>query len=114
MTVLLVLKYMAVIVTIATGVVSMIWPKSIKGFTGLEASSPRAITEIRAVMGGTFIGLGLAAFLLHTTEVFQMLAITYAAIGLIRAVSMVIDHAVERSNVISLITEVLLVVVLVL
>jgi hypothetical protein len=112
--ILLILKYLALIVTLATGFISLIWPKSIKGFTGLEASSPRALTEIRAVMGGTFIGLGVAAFLMPTPEVFKTLGIAYAAIGAIRAVSMFTDHSFERSNIISLISEVALVVMLVL
>jgi len=64
---------------------------SIKGFTGLEASSPRAMTEIRAVMGGVFVGLGIAALILRTPEVFVMLGITYATIAVIRAISMVLD-----------------------
>ncbi|MDP3721579.1 MAG: hypothetical protein Q8R09_03885, partial [Anaerolineaceae bacterium] len=61
MDIVLILKYVAVIVTLLTGLYSLLQPKKIKGFTGLEASSPRAITEIRAVMGGTFVGLGIAA-----------------------------------------------------
>lgn len=114
MTIFLVLKYIAVVVTLATGLVSIIWPKSIKGFTGLEASSPRAITEIRAVMGGTFLGLGVAALVLNTTAVYQMLGICYAAIALVRAIYMLVDHSAIKSNIISLITEVVLVVMLVL
>lgn len=114
MNLILILKYAAVIVTLLTGLYSLVQPKKIKGFTGLEASSPRATTEIRAVMGGTFVGLGIAALIFPVSEVYLMLGITYAAIGAIRGVSMVIDKAVEKSNLISLATEALLVVVLVL
>jgi len=114
MTILMLLKYLAVLATLATGIVSIFWPKSIKGFTGLEASSPRATTEIRAVMGATFLGLGVAALVLQSPAVFQMLGICYAAIALVRAISMIFDHSVIKSNVISLITEVVLVVMLVL
>jgi len=109
-----ILQIIAVVVTLLTGLYSLIQPKKIKGFTGLEASSPRATTEIRAVMGGTFVGLGIAALVFPVREVYLMLGITYAAIGAIRAVSMVVDKSMERSNVISLITEVILVVILVL
>lgn len=109
-----ILKIIAVIVTLLTGLYSLLLPKKIKGFTGLEASSPRATTEIRAVMGGTFVGLGIAALIFPIREVYLMLGITYAAIAAIRGVSMVIDKAVEKSNLISLATEVLLVVILVL
>jgi hypothetical protein len=43
-----------------------------------------------------------------------MLGIGYLAIGVVRAVSMIIDRSVVRSNVISLITEFVLGVILVL
>jgi len=109
-----ILKVFAVVVTLLTGLYSLFQPKKIKGFTGLEASSPRATTEIRAVMGGTFVGLGIAALLFPIREVYLMLGITYAAIGAIRGVSMVLDKSMEKSNLISLATEVLLVVILIL
>lgn len=114
MDIVLILKYVAVIVTLLTGLYSLLQPKKIKGFTGLEASSPRAITEIRAVMGGTFVGLGIAALVFPVREVYLMLGITYAAIAAIRGVSMVVDKSMEKSNVISLVSEVILVVILVL
>jgi hypothetical protein len=113
MTVLLVLKYLVVVVTLATGLISIIWPKSIKGFTGLEATSPRAISEIRAVMGGVFLGLGIAAFVLNTPQVYQMLGIAFAAIALVRGISIVLDHAAVQSNIISLATEVVMAVILI-
>ena len=112
MDILTILKYAAVVVTILTGVYSLLQPKKIKEFTGLEASSPRAITEIRAVMGGTFIGLGIAALIFPTPEVYKTLAITYAAIAAIRGISMVTDKSMVKSNVISLVTEVILIVIL--
>jgi hypothetical protein len=114
MDLILILKYVAVVVTLLTGLYSLVAPRKIKGFTGLEASSPRATSEIRSVMGGTFIGLGLAALLFPVREVFLTLAIAYAAIGLIRLVTIFLDKATEKSNWISLATEILLVVVLVL
>jgi hypothetical protein len=112
MDILTILKYAAAVVTILTGVYSLLQPKKIKDFTGLEASSPRATTEIRAVMGGTFIGLGIAALIFPIPEVFKTLAITYAAIAVIRGISMVTDKSIVKSNVISLVTEVILVVIL--
>lgn len=113
MTFLEILRWAAIAITLLTGIYSMIKPGGIKGFTGLEASSPRAVTEIRAVMGGTFIGLAVAAFVLNTPEVFKMLGITYAVIAVIRTVSMALDKSVVRSNVISLITEIGLALILV-
>jgi hypothetical protein len=112
MTLIVILKYFAVIVTLLTGLYSLFAPKKIKGFTGLEASTPRATTEIRAVMGGTFVGLGIAALIFPIREIYLTLAITYAAIAVIRGISMIVDKSMVRSNLISLATEVLLVIIL--
>jgi hypothetical protein len=111
---LTVLKYVAVAVTLVTGLISIFWPGSIKGFTGLEASSPRATSEIRAVMGGVFVGLAVAVVLFRTPETFKMLGIAFAAIALVRAISIVVDHAAVQSNLISLASEIVLALILVL
>ena len=114
MNILKLLQIIAVVGTILTGMLSLFWPKMAEGFTGLTAPGGRGITEIRAVLGGLFIGLGIAVFVLGTREVYQMLGIMYLAIGVVRAVSMVVDKSVERSNIISLVVEILFGVILVL
>ncbi len=107
MTILQLLQLIAVVGTILTGIVSLFWPRAVQGFTGLTASSGRGITEIRSVLGGLFIGLGVATLAVRTNEVHQMLGVMYLAIGLVRAVSMMVDKSVERSNLISLAVEIL-------
>lgn len=109
-----ILQIIAVVGTILTGFYSLLWPQSVQGFTGLTAPGARGITEIRAVLGGLFIGLGIAVFLLKTHEVYQTLGIMYFAIGVVRAVSMVVDKSVEQSNIISLIVEIIFGIILVL
>jgi hypothetical protein len=114
MTILKILQWVGVVATIATGLVSLLWPHSVQGFTGLSAPGGRGITEIRAVLGGLFIGLGVAVVVLGTREVFQMLGIMYLAIAVVRVVSMFVDKSVVQSNVISLIVEIVFGVILVL
>jgi Domain of unknown function (DUF4345) len=114
MNILKILQIIAVVGTIATGLVSLLWPRSVFGFTGLTAPGPRGITEIRVILGGLFIGLGIAVFVLGTREVYQMLGVMYLAIGAVRAVSMVVDKSIEQSNIISLIVEIIFGVILVL
>ena len=114
MNILRILQIIAVIGTIMTGMLSLFWPKVAQDFTGLIAPGGRGITEIRAMLGGLFIGLGIAVFLLGTREVYQMLGIVYIAIGAVRAVSMVIDKSVEQSNIISLIFEIVFGIILIL
>jgi hypothetical protein len=85
--------------------ISAFRPHSIKTFTGLEASGSRGVTEIRAVLGGTFIGVGLAPLLLGVNAAYQFLGIMYLVIGFVRGLSMIIDKSVVKSNVISLVVE---------
>ena len=109
-----ILQIIAVIATVLTGMVSLIWPRNVQGFTGLTAPGGRGITEIRSILGALFIGLGIAVFLLGTSEVYQMLGIMYLAIGVVRAVSMVIDKSIEQSNIISVVVEIIFGIILVL
>ena len=114
MNLLKILQIIAVIGTILTGILSLFWPKMAEGFTGLTAPGGRGITEIRSILGALFIGLGIAVFLLGTREVYQMLGIMYLTIGVVRAVSMVIDKSIEQSNIISVIVEIIFGIILVL
>ena len=108
-----ILQIIAVIGTILTGLYSLLAPTKIEGFTGIRPVGGRGITEIRAVFGGLFIGLGLAAFLLDTAIAYPMLGILYFAIGAVRAISMFADKSVEQSNLISLIVEIVFGIILV-
>jgi hypothetical protein len=110
---LTILKIIAAIGTIGTGVVSLFWPKSVIGFTGLSPQGGRGITEIRAVLGGFFIALGASPFLLGAAA-YQMLGIAYLGVAAVRAVSMFVDKSIMQSNVISLIVEIVFGVILVL
>ncbi len=113
-TVLLILKIIAGVVTIGTGLLALIKPTSIYDFTGLMAKGGRGITEIRSIFGGLFIALGGFALFYRTHETFSMLGFMYLVIAAVRAISMVIDRSVERSNIISLIVEIVFGVILVL
>ncbi len=113
MNVLQILQIVAALATAATGLFSLLAPTKITGFTGLQPVGGRGITELRAVLGGLFIALGLAPLFLGPVA-YLMLGIGYLAIGAVRAVSMFVDRSVVQSNVISLITEIVLGVILVL
>ncbi|MEP0806436.1 MAG: DUF4345 family protein [Chloroflexota bacterium] len=114
MTILKALQLIAVLLTIVTGLVSLLAPRSVQGFTGLTAPGPRGITEIRAILGGLFIGLGVAVLVLGTRETYQMLGIMYLAIAAVRLVSIFVDKSSVQSNWISVATEIVLGIILVL
>ena len=106
MTFLEILKIVLAVGTIATGLVSLIRPRAVQGFTGLSAPGPRGITEIRSILGGGFVGLGLAPLILGAPAAYQMLGITYLVIAVARIAGIALDRSFERSNWISLAVEV--------
>jgi hypothetical protein len=114
MTILEILQFIAVIGTFATGLFSLIWPRNVEGFTGLSPLGGRGITEIRSILGGVFIGLAAAAFFLDHAVSYPMLGITYLVIALVRTVSMFLDDSLVSSNYISIATEVIFGVLLIL
>jgi len=114
MMILQILKIVAAVATVATGALALFAPQSVFGFTGLSAPGPRGITEIRAVLGGLFIGLGLAPFILRSPAAYKMLGIAYLAIFAVRLVSLFVDKSFEQSNYISLAVEIAFGIILVL
>lgn len=109
-----ILQIIAAVATILTGAVSLFWPRAVRGFTGLTAEGGRGITEIRAVLGAFFVGLGAAVLILNDPAAYMTLGITYLVVAVVRLVSMFVDKSVERSNIISVVTEVALGLILVL
>jgi hypothetical protein len=111
---LTILKIVAAAGTVATGFVSLIWPRAVTKFTGLNPRGGRGITEIRAVLGGFFVALGAVPLVLKGPATYQMLGIAYLVVAVVRLASMLIDKSVVQSNIISLAVEVVFGIVLVL
>ncbi|MCB9450818.1 MAG: DUF4345 family protein [Anaerolineaceae bacterium] len=112
-----ILKIIAAVVTILIGVLSLLLPTQIKGFTGLDvAGNPRGITEVRAILGAFFIGLGLAPLIWRSQSesMYLMLGFTYLVVAGVRVISMFLDKSVMQSNIISAVSEIILGVILVL
>jgi len=107
-----ILKIIAAVLTIATGALSLFSPKSVPGFTGLQPVGGRGISEIRSILGGLFIALGIVPLVLGGAT-YDMLGWAYLGIGAVRLVSIFIDKASERSNWISLLVEVVFGVILI-
>ncbi len=113
MDVLMVLKVIAAVATIATGLLALVKPAATYGFIGLNANGVRGVSEIRAIFGGLFIALGAAPLFLGLVA-YQMLGISYLAIAAARAFSIVFDKSYAQSNLISLGIEIVLGIILVL
>ena len=107
MNILFVLKIFAALATAATGLLALVKPSAAYGFTGLNAAGPRGVSEIRAIFGGLFIGLGLSPLFLGAAA-YTMLGIGYLAIAAARTFSIVFDKSYAQSNWISLGIEIVL------
>ena len=103
MNALLVLKIILSLATAATGLLAFFKPDAVYGFTGLTATGARGVSEIRAIFGGLFIALGVTPIIF---EQYRLLGIAYLAIAVARAISMVVDKSYDRSNIISLVIEI--------
>jgi hypothetical protein len=114
MTLLEILKIIAAAATILVGVVGLIWPRRIQDFIGLKAEGGRGITELRTVLGALFIAIGAIPLIINVPETFLMLGYTYLALAAVRLFSMFFDRSIVSSNIISVITEVVFGVILIL
>ncbi len=112
MSVLQILKMAAALATAAIGVPGLIKPDSVFGFTGLQVSGVRGTSEMRAIFGGLFIGLGLAPLVLGSTDAYRALGIGYLAIAAARLFSILFDQSFASSNWISLVSEIVLGIIL--
>lgn len=113
MSVLSVLQIIAALATAATGLFAFIKPQATTGFIGLNPNGVRGVSEIRAIFGGLFIGLGIAPLFLGAPA-YLMLGIGYLAIAAARLFSILFDKSYAQSNLISLVAEMVLGVILVL
>lgn len=110
---LLVLKIIAALGTAGTGLLALVKPTAVYGFTGLLADGPRGISEIRAIFGGLFIALGVAPFIFGAPA-YRVLGLGYLAIALVRLVSIFLDKSTASSNWISLAIEIVFGIILIL
>lgn len=112
MNVLLILKFIAALGTIATGLLALVKPTAVYGFTGLSAAGVRGISEIRSIFGGLFIGLGITPFIFSEIA-YPVLGVSYLAIAIARLLSIIIDKSTAQSNLISLVIEIIFGIILI-
>ncbi len=113
MSILQILKILAALLTAAIGLPALVKPESVFGFTGLQISGVRGTSEMRAIFGGLFIGLGIAPLILGSADAYRVLGAGYLAIAVARLFSIVFDQSFASSNWISLVSEIVLGIILV-
>jgi len=107
MTFLFWIKVLIAVATLGFGAMSIVSPAAAERFTGLSAAGPRGVSEIRAVLGGLFVGLAIAVLIYRTSSAFGTLGIGYLGIAFVRAASIFADQAATTSNWVSLGSELL-------
>ena len=107
------LQYLACILTVISGLFALFSPKNAVSLSGLVPQGGRGLTEIRCIMGGLYIALGITPFFLGEVA-FQMLGIAYLMIGVVRLISIFVDKSSTQSNWGSLALEFVLGIILVL
>ncbi len=101
-----ILKIIIAVVTVGFGAFSVVFPQRAARFTGLSSEGTRGISEIRAVLGGTFVGLGLALLFFRSPGAYRTLGTAYLAIAAVRGGSIWFDRSPATSNWTSLVSEV--------
>lgn len=66
---------------------------------GVRATSPLGSSEIRAVFGGMFVAVGLAAIVLREPVVFLVLGIAWFGDVIARLAAVLLDHVPTRQSV---------------
>ncbi|HRE46322.1 MAG TPA: hypothetical protein PLD47_01235 [Aggregatilineales bacterium] len=111
-----VLKLIVALITIGFGAYAAVFPKMAAKFVGLSASNDnmRGVAEVRSILGGAFIGVGVAA-ILFPLQGYRVLGISYLAIALTRTLSIAqFEKDKSPSNVISVVSEYLFAAILIL
>lgn len=87
----------AVVITLKNGFFSALRLGWIKYKSGMETTSPRATTEMRALWGGLLFGLGIAGLVFPVPEVYKTIGIVYVVRNVVRVVSMVIEKSTDKA-----------------
>ncbi len=101
-----VLQVLVLFATIGVGLLSFVAPMTAASFTGLGIPEPRGKTEVRAILGGVFIGLGAAPLIFSSPGAYQTVGITYLVVAAARLVGIVADQSADQSNWLSLLVEI--------
>jgi hypothetical protein len=104
----LIIKVVIAFLTLMMGAFVLLRPTAIYNFIGLNPEGNRGKTEIRAIFGGLFVALGAAPLILNSPGAFKMLGYAYIGIAATRIGNFFTEPCLERSNIISLASEIVL------
>jgi Domain of unknown function (DUF4345) len=88
----------AILITVL-GIVGLLKPLMVAKLVGLTPSEPHGISEIRATLGGFFIGLGGFAVYSQNTVIYGAIGMGWLGAAIARVFSLVIDQKINKENI---------------
>ena len=88
----------AIFITVL-GIVSFLKPLMVGKLVGLTPSEPHGISEIRATLGGFFIGLGGFAVYSQNTVIYGAIGMGWVCAAIARVFSLMIDRKINKENI---------------
>jgi Domain of unknown function (DUF4345) len=88
----------AILITVL-GIVGFLKPLMVAKLVGLRPSEPHGISEIRATLGGFFIGLGGFAMYSQNTVIYGAIGMGWVGAAIARVCSLVIDRKINKENI---------------
>jgi hypothetical protein len=94
----------AILITVL-GIVGFLKPLMVAKLVGLTPSEPHGISEIRATLGGFFIGLGGFALYSQNTVIYGAIGVGWLGAAIARIFSLIIDRKINKENIGGVILE---------
>jgi Domain of unknown function (DUF4345) len=88
----------AILITVL-GIVGFLKPLMVAKLVGLTPSEPHGVSEIRATLGGFFIGLGGFAMYSQNTVIYGAIGMGWLGAAIARVFSLVIDRKINKENI---------------
>jgi hypothetical protein len=99
------MNFIGAILTTVLGIGGLLKPLVVAKLVGLTPSEPHGISEIRATLGGFFIGLGGFALYSQNTVIYEAVGIGWVGAAIARIFSLIIDRKINKENIGGVILE---------
>lgn len=92
------LQILVAALTVIYGIWAVFAPETILGLTGLASTGSQGITEARVALGALYIGLGGYCLWSRNLCAFGVLGAGYAAMAVVRLISIFVDGSGDAGN----------------
>jgi hypothetical protein len=99
------MNFIGAILTTVLGIGGLLKPLMVAKLVGLTPSEPHGISEIRATLGGFFIGLGGFALYSQNTVIYGAVGMGWVGAATARIFSLIIDQKINKENIGGVILE---------